>query len=201
MNWIQYTDTRFPRATVWCLSKDLQAGATDGTYNFVDTEFEQNDVGDGTDIIVMDSGKLLFYSKENHVAYDFGSGGGGGGDEPPAGYVTVAPKQSVTVTSEVEEGEIQLAEGVDVSDLLDEHNEVIEGLLVTVDGHSLEYVNSEDDGASYYYEDTETGNLYYISSTMPPSGAKIVLGVNDGTYSSVPGTYTVSIYAPESEGE
>lgn len=79
MNWLQYTETRYPRTAVWCLSKDLQAGATDGTYNFVDTEFEENDVGDGSEIIVMDSGKLLFYSKENHAAYEFGGSGGGGG--------------------------------------------------------------------------------------------------------------------------
>ena len=75
MNWLQHTNERQPRATVWCLSTDLQAGATDGTYNFVDSEFEANDVGDGSDIIVMDTGKVLFYSKENHVACEFGSAG------------------------------------------------------------------------------------------------------------------------------
>ena len=94
MNWIQYTDTRHPRATVWCLSTDLQAGATDGTYNFVDAQFEQNDVGDGSDIIVMDTGKVLFYSKENHVAYDFGSGGGGGGANNLVGTAVVGTAQA-----------------------------------------------------------------------------------------------------------
>lgn len=58
-----------PRRRVWCLSTDIQLEQA-GVYSFVNLPNEA--LGDGSEVIVMNSPcKLLFYSAETHLLYDW----------------------------------------------------------------------------------------------------------------------------------
>lgn len=57
------------RRRVWCVLDDIQL-ESEGIYTFVNLPSE--DIGDGSEVIVMDSpGKLLFYHSEDNKLYDW----------------------------------------------------------------------------------------------------------------------------------
>ena len=61
-----------PRHRVWLLSSDLTAGDEAGTWTLSDETLAAT-LGDGSELLVMDvPGRLLFWDKENQVAYDWG---------------------------------------------------------------------------------------------------------------------------------
>ena len=67
MNIAHLRDAVKPRDKVWCVSSDLTAGA-DGTYTFKETV----NIGDGSEIIVMDMpGIILYWSEADEKAYDW----------------------------------------------------------------------------------------------------------------------------------
>ena len=60
-----------PRHRAWCLSAELLAGATAGTYSLTDSAIAA-ELGHGSELIVMDEpGRLLFWDAGNRVAYDW----------------------------------------------------------------------------------------------------------------------------------
>ena len=60
-----------PRHRVWCMSSELTAGQTDGTYT-LNNRATAAKLGEGSEIIVIDQpGKLLFWDAENQLAYDW----------------------------------------------------------------------------------------------------------------------------------
>lgn len=110
------------------------------------------------------------------------------GGDIPAGYVVVAPEQSVTSTDIP--AELTLDSGYTLPETLPED------WLVSVDGNTLEYEDGTMIGvAMYYYMTTDT--IYQVAIY----NGSLILAVQDidqGTI--VPGTYTVSIYEPEESG-
>lgn len=58
-----------PRRRVWCMLNEINL-VSDGVYEFVN--LPSNVLGDGSEVIVMDSpGKLLFYHSEDNKLYDW----------------------------------------------------------------------------------------------------------------------------------
>ena len=71
MNIERLYDCSAPRHRVWCMSSELTAGATAGTYTLKDADLAAC-LGHGSELIVMDEpGRLLFWDAENRVAYDW----------------------------------------------------------------------------------------------------------------------------------
>ena len=87
MNIERLYDCSAPRHRVWCMSSELTAGATAGTYTLKDADLTAS-LGHGSELIVMDEpGRLLFWDAGNRVAYDWTSSGtenvsGGKGEVP-----------------------------------------------------------------------------------------------------------------------
>ena len=62
-------ETGQPRRRVWCKLDDISLEST-GVYSWVNLPDE--DLGDGSEVIVIDSpGKLLFYHAEDGLLYDW----------------------------------------------------------------------------------------------------------------------------------
>lgn len=62
-------ETGQPRRRIWCKSTDIQLESA-GVYSWVNLPSEA--IGDGSEVIVMDSpSKLLFYSVNDDLLYDW----------------------------------------------------------------------------------------------------------------------------------
>jgi hypothetical protein len=138
---------------------------------------------------IWQSGDVITAEKLNKIEQALYELSGGGGDEPPAGYVVVAPKQSVTLTDS-EETLVQLTarDGYAVTDPLPTD------LLVKVNGTVLPY-NSAD----YDYRYSGDSVTYMVTAFMPTRIANLEqfgFMAFDATTQPVAGTYEVVIYAP-----
>ena len=145
--------------------------------------------GNGSVFIEMDTSKIYFFDAAGAQWLEWGAKGG----DVPAGYVVVAPEQEVTITAEDEHGvNITSVEGWVFGD------DIPNNLLVTIDGKTAEYVSSDYE---YIDEVNMIGYIvHYAALGDDPYDVHFVLEVLDGESTQIPGTYTVVIYAPESEG-
>ena len=130
---------------------------------------------------IWQTGDVITAEKLNKIEQALYELSGGGGDEPPAGYVTVAPKQSVTITNG--NRTLNTVEGYNLP------ADTPEDWIAIFDGNVGEYDSGE--GCIAFFNDTTYYNVYIQDDALD------FVVYNSVTGEAIAGTYEVGVYAPE----
>ena len=130
---------------------------------------------------IWQTGDVITAEKLNKIEQALYELSGGGGDEPPAGYVTIAPEQSVTY-SDVSV-ELEVVEGYEYPESLPTNLEVY-----------INDVQATYSESHYYYAPINSNCFGFVELDRP---LPYTIYFEDANGDPAPGTYTVAIYAPE----
>ena len=133
---------------------------------------------------IWETGDVITAEKLNKIEQAIYALYGGGGDVP-AGYVVVAPEQSVTITND--QAKISTVDGYNMPSVTPSN------LLVVMNSVTLVYDNG-------IYLGNYDNNMMIVALDSNASGEtdySYIAVVVDGGFNPVAGTYTVAIYAPD----